>query len=812
MSVKNSLSIRHQQTINHQFTSCKTVAQSKRKLPIPEKILLTTYTLSQLQQIEYLLKQFPGSYSPYISCKQITPTLSGESMKKSTGGLKLAAMVAALGCLNISSGIAQTSVNTQPDNEACQAMNDSTALDQQSIETRITCYSSDAQHLNQLIQQLIQEREQLTTRASENSKKNIVKENVYVKELAKRQESLQRLEERSANLTVKIDAITKERDDIREQLFSALSQSKDNRIDVEANQKLFRNFSQTYIALNTQIDELQKKLEQAENSNRQLSDQKEAQKIANDEQSEQLQSSISSLELSLAELKAETLQLQADLAEANNRQASMKNQLLQSAEVTLSRVEQIASLSRSVNDSEKETLGLKEEIKSINQTHLLDTNKLNNEAEVLNQKVSALNNQLASFEDQAKQNQESAQAAIDARDKEISELIESRQVLGSQRETLLAKTTALEDTHFKTEKRYKTQTDALENKITALNAEKAALDRAIKDLKTDNDTLTTEQARLTAQRTELSASVEQNEKERARLARELDVVKPELQSAQQRLSSLTQKNKSLESDIQTLERQLQQAAADKVSLNESLTTSKQNSNLTREKLTSLEKDASALKTLLSLSRAHSENADKTLAVLRTEIKASNERLSEKEKILKDLIAEQKRIEANLQARASKSKSEANAIHRQLLKAGHKEVTVDVDDNDNIGILLGSGQLFRTGSAWLSNDGKAVLTDLAATFNLARDRRIEIIGHSDNVPLGEKLSAIFKDNWGLSMARALATANFFTDDANIVADRMTVSGLGATQPIAGNDTPQGRQQNRRVEIKLVPNSAQIASAQ
>ena len=83
----------------------------------------------------------------------------------------------------------------------------------------------------------------------------------------------------------------------------------------------------------------------------------------------------------------------------------------------------------------------------------------------------------------------------------------------------------------------------------------------------------------------------------------------------------------------------------------------------------------------------------------------------------------------------------------------------------------------------------------------------IEGHSDNVPLGAKLSAIFKDNLGLSMARALTTAKFFTDGANIPANNMSVSGAGDTKPLASNETAEGGQKNRRVEILLLPSKDQ-----
>jgi len=106
----------------------------------------------------------------------------------------------------------------------------------------------------------------------------------------------------------------------------------------------------------------------------------------------------------------------------------------------------------------------------------------------------------------------------------------------------------------------------------------------------------------------------------------------------------------------------------------------------------------------------------------------------------------------------------------------------------------------------------VLSDLAEGLDLEEDRRIMISGHSDDVPLGPQLAELYKDNWGLSMERALSTAEFFANAAGITADRITVSGFGATMPVADNDTAEGRQQNRRVEISLIPAVETIASGE
>jgi len=182
-------------------------------------------------------------------------------------------------------------------------------------------------------------------------------------------------------------------------------------------------------------------------------------------------------------------------------------------------------------------------------------------------------------------------------------------------------------------------------------------------------------------------------------------------------------------------------------------------------------------------RKERRNADNTLAELRKELSASDDRLTSKQDELAALLAEKNRIENEFKDMASLASNQAQTIKTAMSEAGHDNVEVEVGDDNTIGILLGSGQLFRTGSSLLSSDGQRVLTELAKSFESIENRRIMISGHSDDVPLGAKLQEVFKDNWGLSLARALATAEFFTDNAGITADRMSVTGFGATQPVA-----------------------------
>ena len=81
-----------------------------------------------------------------------------------------------------------------------------------------------------------------------------------------------------------------------------------------------------------------------------------------------------------------------------------------------------------------------------------------------------------------------------------------------------------------------------------------------------------------------------------------------------------------------------------------------------------------------------------------------------------------------------------------------------------------------------------------------DQPIGVEGHTDNEPI--KYSA-WQDNWELSLARARAVVAYLVDEQGIDSDRLSASGFGKYRPIASNKTGDGRRQNRRVEIVVLP---------
>jgi outer membrane protein OmpA-like peptidoglycan-associated protein len=105
-------------------------------------------------------------------------------------------------------------------------------------------------------------------------------------------------------------------------------------------------------------------------------------------------------------------------------------------------------------------------------------------------------------------------------------------------------------------------------------------------------------------------------------------------------------------------------------------------------------------------------------------------------------------------------------------------------------------LFATGSATLTPTLIGDLQDVARSLNTYPNSTVQVVGHTDNVG-----DAAF--NQRLSEQRAQSVASVLIS-SGVAPARIQIVGRGENQPIASNQTPEGRQQNRRVEIIITPN--------
>ena len=112
-------------------------------------------------------------------------------------------------------------------------------------------------------------------------------------------------------------------------------------------------------------------------------------------------------------------------------------------------------------------------------------------------------------------------------------------------------------------------------------------------------------------------------------------------------------------------------------------------------------------------------------------------------------------------------------------------------------------LFTSGEAQISKRGENVLMRVGAILANIPDKLIQVSGHTDQTPIGEKRSAQFPSNWELSVARATNVVRFLQDKGNVPGERLVASGYGEFHPVASNKSASGRARNRRIEILLTP---------
>jgi chemotaxis protein MotB len=112
--------------------------------------------------------------------------------------------------------------------------------------------------------------------------------------------------------------------------------------------------------------------------------------------------------------------------------------------------------------------------------------------------------------------------------------------------------------------------------------------------------------------------------------------------------------------------------------------------------------------------------------------------------------------------------------------------------------------FDSGRAALKAGGKEVLQKVAEALKGYENKIIRVVGHTDNVPVAKSIQGIYPSNWELSVARATNVVRFL-QVSGIPPERMVPSGRGEYDPVAPNDTPEGRQKNRRIEIVLIDKS-------
>jgi chemotaxis protein MotB len=152
-----------------------------------------------------------------------------------------------------------------------------------------------------------------------------------------------------------------------------------------------------------------------------------------------------------------------------------------------------------------------------------------------------------------------------------------------------------------------------------------------------------------------------------------------------------------------------------------------------------------------------------------------------------------------EGQAERSAALAEAELRVALQRQVSQGLVAIEQReDKVVVTVGAGGAFPSGDADLTAEAREIMTRLAFSA-MSEASTITVTGHTDTVPLSG--ASPYRDNWGLAAARASSVVRELSGSGLIDPDRLTATSRGESDPIANNDTAEGREQNRRIEIEI-----------
>jgi len=224
-------------------------------------------------------------------------------------------------------------------------------------------------------------------------------------------------------------------------------------------------------------------------------------------------------------------------------------------------------------------------------------------------------------------------------------------------------------------------------------------------------------------------------------------------------------------------------------------------------------DFAALKAAKEKSDADCETEKKRLGDLNKstsdDLSAAKSELDNRQKEKDYLEREVERLKAKageISSEKEKELSNVKSTYEKLvgelkgeIAKGDIKITQAID---RLSVNMVEKILFDSGRAEIKPGGIKVLKRVAEILKSVNDKEIRVEGHTDNVPIGESLKKRFPSNWELSTARATNVVRYFAD-AGVNPKLLSAAGYADNKPVASNDTPEGKAQNRRIEIVLLP---------
>lgn len=218
------------------------------------------------------------------------------------------------------------------------------------------------------------------------------------------------------------------------------------------------------------------------------------------------------------------------------------------------------------------------------------------------------------------------------------------------------------------------------------------------------------------------------------------------------------------------------------------------------KKSSLDQQNAELKQQVSSLDQHKATLEKQKA----ELEKQKAELEQEKAAAQQQVGSLEREKATLLANSRQRQQQYEELVQGLSKEVEKGQLQVRQYQNMLAVDLAEQIFFDSGRAMLKPGGKEVLQTVAGALKGYENKIIRVVGHTDNVPVAKSLQGIFPSNWELSVARATNVVRFL-QVSGIPPERMVPSGRAEFDPVAPNDTPEGRQKNRRIEIMLIDKS-------
>jgi chemotaxis protein MotB len=219
-----------------------------------------------------------------------------------------------------------------------------------------------------------------------------------------------------------------------------------------------------------------------------------------------------------------------------------------------------------------------------------------------------------------------------------------------------------------------------------------------------------------------------------------------------------------------------------------------------DEIAALQKDKAALEEQKKTQEQLKASLEKDNTVLKQQVDSLTQQNASMQKEVGSLSQEKAALVAANQQRQQQYESLVQGLSQEVEK-GQLQVR---QYKNMLAVDLAEQIFFDSGKATLKKGGKDVLKKVGDALKGYENKIIRVVGHTDNVPVAKSLQATFPSNWELSVARATNVVRYL-QEVGVPPERMVPSGRAEYDPVAPNDTPEGRQKNRRIEIMLLDKS-------